>query len=206
MEGAQPDPVRTGPSAVEGPAAGPGGTGAALVPDEVARLAAQRGFGALLDVRREVPMTTALVKGWGIAAASFAMMWLLSSLGGGTSMFSAIYSVLHFVAVFFFFMFVWGVAYGIRGLVVGSRSHYLYAGGLVHSRRSGPQAVAWPEVGRLTSVYNRRGQGGEGKVLGYKVEAQGGTSFMVPLLLVNGRDAFVDRLMEHLRAHDRPIY
>lgn len=67
---------------------------------------------------------------------------------------------------------MWGLAYGIRGLVVGSRVHYLFAGGLVHSRRSGLRAVTWPEVAVLKSVYNRRQQGSEGKVLGYQVQAQ----------------------------------
>jgi hypothetical protein len=95
--------------------------------------------------------------------------------------------------------------YGIRGLVVGARTHYLYAGGIVHSRRGGPRAVAWPEVIRLKSVYNRRSQGQEGKVLGYRLEAQDGTSFTIPLSLVNGRDAFVDRIVDALRRHGRPI-
>jgi hypothetical protein len=180
-------------------------TPAATVPNDVAQLAAQRGFGNLLDIRREVPLSAALIRGWGIAAVSFALMLLVAWLGQDTSVFSLARSILRLFVLFFFFLFVWGLVYGIRGLVVGSRVHYLYEGGLVHSRRSGLRAVTWPEVTVLKSVYNRRSQGGEGKVLGYRVETQGGTAFTIPLALVDGRDTFIDRIVERLRAHGRPI-
>jgi hypothetical protein len=150
-------------------------------------------------------MTEALIKGWGIAAVSFGLMILFGWLGQDTSVFSLGRMVLRFFMLIVFFMFVWGLAYGIRGLVVGSRVHYLYEGGLVHSRRSGLRAVAWPEVTLLKSVYNRRSEGAEGKVLGYRVETQGGSSFVIPLALVDGRDAFIDWIVDRLRAHGRPI-
>jgi hypothetical protein len=174
-------------------------------PDGVASLAARRGFGNLIDIRREVTMMEAVIKGGIVTAVSLGLMILLGWLGGDTSVFSPARSVLRFFAFAAFIMFVWGLAYAIRGLVVGSRVHYLYEGGLVHSRRSGLRAVAWPEVTVLKSVYNRRRQGDEGKVLGYRVETQGGSSFAIPLSMVNGRDPFIDWIVERLRAHGRPI-
>lgn len=166
------------------------------VPNGVRRRAEERGLGGLVDVRREVTTPEALVKGWGTAAVSFGIMWLLATLNLGA---------LRVVAVFFFFLFFWGLVYGVRGLVVGSRVHYLYEGGIVRHRRSVVDVVAWPEVVRLRSVYNRRAQGSEGKVLGYRIEAQDGTSFAVPLVPVGGRDAFIDRIVDALRHHGRPI-
>jgi hypothetical protein len=175
------------------------------IPNAVGRLAAQRNFGPFLDIRREVPVSEALIKGWGTAGVSFGLMILVSWIASDTGVFSLARSILRFFALIFFFMFVWGLVYGIRGLVVGSRVHYLFSGGLVHSRRSGLRAVAWPEVAVLKSVYNRRQQGSEGKVLGYRVESRDGSSFTIPLALVNGRDAFIDQVVGNLRAHNRPI-
>jgi len=190
----------------QSPAGPPGAAGgpAVTVPDAVGRLAAQRNFGPFVDIRREVPTSEALIKGWGTAAVSVGLLVLVSWIANDTSVFSLARSILRFFALIFLFMAVWGLVYGIRGLVVGSRAHYMFAGGLVHRRRSGVRAVAWPEVIVLKSVYNRRNQGSEGKVLGYRVEYQGG-SFTIPLALVDGRDAFIDQIVANLRAHNRPI-
>src|SRR6185503_11249796 len=106
-------------------------------PDAVARLATERQLGHLVDVRREVSTAEALLTGWGIAALSLTAMLVLAALVDRPSVFSPIYAVLRFVVLFLFFVLVWGFVFGIRGLIVGTRIHYLYAGGLVHRRRRG---------------------------------------------------------------------
>jgi hypothetical protein len=177
----------------------------AEAPPDVARLAEARGLGALVDVRAEITMGAALLRSLVIGGGSLALMILFSVLFPDPSQFSLVYSVLRFVVLFLLFMLVWAVATGIRALVVGSRAHYLYAGGLVHTRRRGPRAVAWPEVVQLRSVYSRNDRSSPGKVLGYRVEARDSASFVIPLLLADGRDAFVDAVVANLRAHGRPI-
>lgn len=44
-----------------------------------------------------------------------------------------------------------------------------------------------------------------GEVVGYRLEARDGTSIVIPLVLTEGRDAFVDRIVAALRTHNRPI-
>ncbi|WP_345438681.1 hypothetical protein [Actinoallomurus vinaceus] len=149
-------------------------------------------------------MTGALVMGIGTAVGSGVAMWLLSLIPGATSMFSWVHSVARIFALVFFFAMVWGIVMAVRGLLVGSRACFLFEGGLIAKRRTGPVAVAWPEITALKTVY-RRNQGNEGKVAGYRVETPNGTAFAVPLVLVDGRDAFIDRIVGHVRALGRPI-
>lgn len=116
-------------------------------------------------------------------------MLALGSETAGTSMFSFAHSILHALSIAFLFMVVGGIGYGIRGLVAGAQAQYLYAVGIVHLSRSRPRAVAWPDVARLLSVYQRGDQGTVGRVVGYRLEPRDGASFLIPLALVNGRDA-----------------
>lgn len=150
-------------------------------------------------------MGGALIKGGVMVAVGVLGMVVATAIGEGTSVFDAGYTILRFVVLFFFFLLVSGLIIAIRGLVVGSRAHFLHAGGLVSVRRGGPVAVAWPEIESLEALYNRRQQGSEGKVLGYRVHAGGRPVFAVPLAVVDGRDAFMDRIIEQVRAHGRPV-
>jgi hypothetical protein len=150
-------------------------------------------------------MRMAVIKGFGAAVVSGVLLWLIGSLGAEQSIFSWAYTILRAIAWVFIPVFFWGIAYGIRGLVVGSRVHYLFAGGLVYRRRSGLRAAGWPEISHLKTVYSRRKQGEEGKVLGYQVHTTDGSSYAIPLLLKDGRDAFIDGVIACLRQHDRPI-
>jgi hypothetical protein len=177
----------------------------APVPDAVRTAAAGRGLGALVDVRREVSMGTAVLRGGGTAAVSVALLVLVSYLAKDESVFSWTYSLLRFAGLFFFFTAFAAFLFAVRGLVVGTREHYLFDGGLVHLRRAGPRTVAWDDVESFSAVYNRRGAGPAAKVLGYQVHAGGRAQFVVPLVLVDGRDPFIDRIIERLQAHGRPV-
>lgn len=75
----------------------------------------------------------------------------------------------------------------------------------MHLSRSRPRAVAWPDVARLLSVYQRGDQSTVGRVVGYRLEPRDGASFLIPLVLVNGRDAFVDQVVAAFRRHNRLI-
>ncbi|MFB7666921.1 hypothetical protein ACFC1R_23725 [Kitasatospora sp. NPDC056138] len=181
------------------------GTSSAEVPEEVGRLAAANGLGELLDVRRGISPKRAVAVGWGTAAVSLALVLALGSETVKTSMFSFAHSILHALTIAFLFMTVGGIGYGVRGLVAGARAQYLYADGIVHLSRSGPRAVKWPDVAQLRSVHQRGDQSTVGRVVGYRLEPRDGAAFLIPLVLVDGRDAFVDQVVAAVRRHNRPI-
>jgi hypothetical protein len=176
-----------------------------VAPDEVRRLAAQHGLGELLAVRPEVSPAQGLVVGGGMAGAALAGMVLVAALVGAPSVLSAWYSVVRVVMFTLLSGFLFGLAFAGRAVVAGPRVHYLHAGGLVHRHRAAQRAVAWPDVAALEGVYDRRTQGRQGRVVGYRVRTQDGWSFVVPLVLVEGRDAFIDRIVSALRVHGRPV-
>lgn len=175
-------------------------------PPEVDRLAGTRGLGEYITARHGVSPSRALATGAAIAAIALAFLIVLSGPVSNASVFPSAYSVLHAVYLGFLFMLVAGVGQGIRGLVAGAQAHYLYAGGVVHTRRSVARAVAWQDVIQLRSIHRRRGDRPDvGEVVGYRLEARDGTSIVIPLVLTEGRDAFVDRIVAALRTHNRPI-
>jgi hypothetical protein len=175
------------------------------VPEDVRRVAAEHGLGELVDVRREVPMGTALVRGGATALVGVVALVLVSYLGQDQSVYSWAYSLVRVVGLFFFFTAFAGFVYVVRALVVGTRAHYLFAGGLVHQRRGGPRVVAWPDVESFRALHHKRGREADGRVLGYQVVVGGRPLSTVPLVLTAGRDPFIDLVVERLRVHGRPI-
>jgi hypothetical protein len=171
------------------------------VPEAVLRLAAERGLGPLVDVRRELSTSGALVRGAIGILAGLGVMMLVGWFADGVEGNGLVTALVRPIAIVGFVALVWGLIVLVRGLVVGSRAHYQFAGGLVAKRRTGLQAVAWPQVELLETRYNRQSRA----VVGYRVQAAGGTSFMIPLVLVDNRDAFIDRIVDQLRAHGRPV-
>jgi hypothetical protein len=175
------------------------------VPEAVGRAAAEHGLGELVDVRREVVMGRVVLISVGVAVVAGGLLVLISYLAKDLSEFNPLQWLMRFVGLALFFLTFWACLYALRTLVIGSRAHYLFAGGLVNRRRGRPRAVAWPQVEQLKPVYNRRGHGADGTILGYQVRTGGRGLFTVPLRLTDGRDPFMDRIIERLRAHDRPV-
>ncbi|MBO2464335.1 hypothetical protein [Actinomadura violacea] len=180
------------------------GAATTIPPNDVAGAAARHGFGALCDVRREVTATAAVITGGVTAVVCALLMWLLSLIPGSMDVFSWVHSLAYPIHFVLLMGFIWGAVYAIRGLTVGSRATYLFEGGLVARRRSGPLVIAWGDLAAVKAVYKRK-QGDEGKVAGYKVEGRQGTTIPVPLLLAGGRDAFIDRIIAEARSHGRPV-
>jgi hypothetical protein len=174
-------------------------------PEEVLQRAGERSLGAPVDARREVGGAPAVLTGLVVAGGSLALLIGVGAVGeaADASPFSAVFSLLRFVALFFFFSFVWGVLSAIRGAVVGTRITYLFAGGLVHRRRRSLRPVPWSGIDALESVIDKRDRAG--KVAGYRVKVSEGPDFVVPLLLVDGRDPFIDRVVDELAACGRPV-
>lgn len=191
-------------SAAAGGPAEPAGRGPAAVPDQVTGEAARRGFGALLDVRQEGSAGASAGVGCGGAVVCAVLLFGGGQLLPEPDVFSWWYSVEHFVAVALFLMILGLTVYGLRGLLLGARHQYLYAGGIVHRARSRVRAVAWPDVLRLRPIYGRS-QGDAGKVLGYHVEARDGTTFPIAVIAPDGRDPFLDRVIDSVRRNGGTI-
>jgi hypothetical protein len=180
---------------------------AVSIPPEVEQAAAQRGFGPLLDSRLfNRPVVTALVYlGIGVGCLLMLMLssWLIGTVFHPTS-FSVAWSILRIIPLAFCFGMVIAPVYALRILVTGSQSYYAYTNGLVYLHRRSVQAVAWPEVSELRSVIATRGDNA-GKLLRYDLVPVSGSPVPLPLVVVNGRDAFLDHVIAALRHHGRPI-
>ncbi len=203
MEEHQQDRAPADSTGAPRPASFPG-----TAPDLVQRLSASRGFGDLIDTRHEISRKGALFRGCVLIVGSSGLLAVLFGVVGAPDLITsstAFYFIFNFIRLFLLCSWVAGVGFVLRGIFVGSRSHYLYAGGLVHNRRGGPFAVAWPELAAFKSFYNRRGTSQAGRILGYRVTTRDGRSFTIPLVLVNGRDRFIDVIIGNLRAYGRPI-
>ncbi|MFC5182715.1 hypothetical protein [Actinomadura harenae] len=197
MEGAIPGPDADGyrtPQASPGP-----------VPDPVTRLAADRGLGALVDVRRQLTTASMTIIGVVTSVVCVLLMWGLFELTKSASFLSSLHQIAYAVHLPLLFGLVWGVGYTIRGLAQGGRAHYLYENGLVFARRTRQDAFTWQDITGLSPLYERRDQGREGKVLGYTITPSRGAPFAVPLVLKDGRDPFMDRIITNVQALGRPV-
>lgn len=189
-----PDDQPSGPSPVPSP-----------IPRHVAVAATQRRLGAYLDTRASEQRGRSVAIGCGTSIAAFVAMAMVAGLTAEVSMFDPSYGFIRAVVITLFFLSIGMAFYALRGLVRGNRVNYLFADGIVHAVGSRTQTVLWPEITQLVTEYERRAMGSEGKILGYRVESSDGDPFMIPLTLVNGRDPFVDHVVEQLRSHNRPI-
>lgn len=168
----------------------------AAVPEQVAREAARHGFGEMLDARQKGSPSGAVTVGCGGALVGIAVL-VAAALLPEPSALPLWRSVGHQAAGALFLAIVALGTYGLRGLVLGARHHYLYAGGLVQRGRSRVYSVAWRDVVRLRAVH-ARAKGRPGKLLGYRVEARDGRTFRIAARL-SGRDPFLDRLIDCVR-------
>jgi hypothetical protein len=177
------------------------------VPPEVEQAAAQRGFGTLLDARQfNRPVVTAviyLVIGVACLVLLMVSSWLIQKVFHPSS-FSVAWSILRIVPLLFCFGMVIAPVYALRILVVGSQSYFVYTNGLVYLHRRSVHAVAWPEVSELRSVVGTRGDSA-GKLLRYDLVPVGGSPVPLPIVIEDGRDAFLDHVIAALRQHGRPI-
>jgi len=175
------------------------------VPPDVDRVAVERGFGELVAVRRGVTSPRAMASGSGTAAIALAAMVLLHGPLMQEDELSPFYSLLHAGYLAFLLMLIGGLGHAVRGLVVGTRAHYLYSGGFVSTRRSRCRTLAWEDLARMPARHRPRGNHSRGgEVQGYRLEGRDGNSFTVPLVLTDGRDAFIDHIAAALREHNRP--
>ncbi len=203
MEGHQQDRHPADNAQAPHPAPSPG-----TAPEEVRHLAAAHGLGDLVDVRHEISRKSALSTGGAMIIGSSGLLTVLFSVVGAPDPISssfagyAIFNIVRIALLYFWFR---GLGTILRGIFVGSRSCYLYSGGLVHSRRGGPFAISWPEVASFAGAYNKRGTSQQGRIIAYQATTRDGRSFRIPLVLINGSDRLIDLIIGNLRAHGCPI-
>ena len=178
--------------------------GAAPVPERVRLFAAQHSLGRAMDVRSE--RSTASMVGIGLAVFAVGLVGSLLLGAYNAAQDAARYSgnggTHHTFFAPFGALVVIGLVLAVRGVLIGTRMHYLYSGGLIHRRRRGMQKIAWPEITEVCAVYGRE----RGDITGYRVTGAG-HSILVPLACgADGRDAFIDELLGFAQQHDRPIH
>jgi hypothetical protein len=174
------------------------------VPADVSQAAQARGFGPLMSVRQLANARNRFLLWLVIAAACLGLLIGISYLGSKMSVFDAMYSVVRFIGLFFCFGMVFAIVTAIRTIVVGNRSYFVFGEGFVYRHNGKVQAFSWPEITGMQSVLGKRGDAA-GKLSHYNLLAEGGTSIMIPIAIVDGRDEFLDHLMAALNRHGRPI-
>ena len=173
------------------------------VPEAVSRAAQRLQLGELLDIRRERSTGSMLLAGAATFAVGLVATLLLAAWNGAQRADAYAHpgtTYTQFVAPTGAIMLI-GIALAVRALVIGTRAHYLYTGGLASSRRSGVRALAWPAVTEMWAVRGRD----RSAVAGYRLTGPDSAPILVPLRLDNGRDAFVDRVIEFMNQHGRPV-
>ena len=174
-------------------------------PPAVEAAAAQRGLGELLDVRREGVVVRMVVGAVLLVVLGLVLLGVFTSLSrlppGRLGLIRQTVILGMAVAVLAIGA---GAALGVHGALGAWRGHYLFAGGMVHRFLTGTRVATWAEIDRFAPIRNRFGDGADGRVLGYRVEAGGRKVAAVPLLLVDGRDSFVDLAGARLATAGRP--
>lgn len=174
------------------------------IPAQVRALAEARGLGEHVDTRLTVT-SKQVGQSWALAGVGLALFIPVDIVCLNMSIFSAGYSVLHALDQALFFVMLAGLLWGIRGLVIRNQANYLFTGGMVHWRRSGPEAIAWADAARLETVYQKRSHDGVGNVMGYRLCGRDGTAIRIPIRRIGGRDAFLDAVIENVRRFDVPV-
>jgi hypothetical protein len=116
----------------------------------------------------------------------------------------ALSPLVRFGALFLCFGFVGALTAAIAILVRGAQSYHVYAGGFVHRRNSRVRPLGWSEVAELRPVVAKRGDAA-GKVQSYQLAPHQGAPVAIPLVIENGRDEFMDRLIAALQQAGVPV-
>jgi len=172
-------------------------------PQDVTQAAQARGFGPLMS-KRELTNARNRFLMWLGASVACLVLLIVTANVFQVSVFSAWYSVVRFVGLFFCFGMVIALVTAIKTLVVGNRSYFVYSEGFVYRHNGKVQAYSWPETTGMQAVLGKRGDAA-GKLSHYNLLVQGSEPITIPINIVNGRDEFLDHLMAALARHGRPI-
>jgi len=99
---------------------------------------------------------------------------------------------------------VFAIVFAIRAFARDAQSYHVFAGGFVHCKNKHSTAYAWNEIAELTPFRQRAGQD-RSKLLHYRLVPRGGRPIAIPLVIVEGRDSFMDNLMGMLDHNGVPV-
>src|SRR4051794_40632394 len=173
------------------------------LPPAVTSAAAERGLGALVDVRREGVVIRMVVAGILLVLLGLVFNGVFSSMARlPAGRLGLIRPTAIFGVVLSFLMLGGGAFFAVRGILGAWRGHYLFAGGMVHRFLTTTRVATWAEIDRFAPIRNRFGEAADGRVLGYRVEVGGRKVAAVPILLTDGRDSFLDQAIARLGVRD----
>jgi hypothetical protein len=163
------------------------------IPEPVARLASERGLGEYLDQR-----------GWGDPwkKIGLSLLAVLVAVVGEVLLVQLLH--LFFLHLVMLILFIGGISNVIAALVRGRQQSYLFAHGLVHSKKNELYTIEWPQVARLgTKVVGGHGLTGGRRAL---LHLQDGRPIGIPLnQQAAAKDPFIQSLIRQLKQHGRPI-
>lgn len=176
---------------------------ALTAPPEVVAAAGDRGLGELVAARKEMNPFVGAGIGLGAAAICYGVMWGVTAIGQRFSLRSA-QKLSGWLGLAACILLVLCIGYAIYVLIHGARAYYIWSDGFIYTHNRTIRAFRWSEVAELRG---RRHESGDnaGKVAEYQVVPAEGRPITVPLEVDDGRDEFVDALIDALRAEGRPV-
>lgn len=172
------------------------------LPPAVLDVVRARGLGNLVSTRYTPnPITTAVLS-FLAAAACLGLLFGASAIGHDAD--GLLYAVMRFFGLFGCFGMVAALAFGISALVRGAQTFYIFTNGVVHRRNNRATGYAWTELSELRSVIGTKGDSA-GKLLHYQLVPTAGRPIAIPMLVVDGRDEFMDNLIAAMNYHGRPV-
>jgi hypothetical protein len=161
------------------------------IPEPVIRLAAERALGEYVAER-----------GWGNPWAKVGQSLLLALIAVAGEVVIRVLGILFIFNIALIILFIGGISNAIAALARGRQDNYLFTGGLVHVRRDSLRAIPWAQVARLGRSTGNRGLTGGRR---FPLQLLDGSSVTIPLVQVDGRDTFIERLVDLLKRHGRPV-
>ena len=182
-----------------------GGTAATgETPRAVEETARQLGFGALICKRDPgspaIGASIWLVGGICLMGVAYGISVMLSHVDP----FSLEHSVIRVVGSAFALTGLYLIVTAFVVAIGGARGYFIYANGFVYRHRRSIQAFAWHEAVALRPRLGRKGRS-TGKVTYYDLIDPDGKVIHIPLMIENGRDEFMDRLIALMSRHGKPV-
>jgi hypothetical protein len=170
-------------------------------PEEVARIAAERGLGECIDAQRGTNPFTNFA--WGMAA--FLVLFFGGCLGVAWIGVHLHLFILRAIVIASGAASIVVLIMSIRVLFAGFTATYLYTNGLVHTKNRKIEAVTWPEVDELL-LWKGGGKNGKGllygKLLCYYVVTFDGRKVSIE---AQPRNPLGEQLEQIVRQLGRPV-
>lgn len=129
------------------------------------------------------------------------LLAVLTAVVGEILLVQFLHFFLHLVMLI---LFIGGISNAIAARARGRQQNYLFAHGLVHSKKNESYTIEWPQVARLSpKVVGGHGLTGGRRAL---LHLQDGRSISIPLgQEAAAKDPSIQSLIRQLKQHGRPV-